>query len=336
MSVSKEFHFSKVYYSWVICPSESFESLLNYPINSRERTTLPEQLKKGRKMGQKDLTEKNLEFYPDVFADILNVLLYQGEQVVSAEELQPAPTETLYMGKEDKLHNQFHDVSKYVVHGGCIRMQYTLENQSRGERSMVLRKAGHEGAVYREQIERKDTYPVISCTLHWGKTCWRQPRSLMQLWKKDYIPEVARKYIDNIKLQVFDMAHLPGKIRKYFKSDMRIIVDYLAEGKDYIPTRQHIVHIKALLMMLRELTEDERYEAIIEEMLDVERRKGAATMCELLDKYEKRGIEKGIEKGIMDSLQNLMETMKMNLEQAMDALKIPDAEKNKYRESNVK
>ena len=26
-------------------------------------------------MGQKDLTEKNLEFYPDVFADIFNALM---------------------------------------------------------------------------------------------------------------------------------------------------------------------------------------------------------------------------------------------------------------------
>lgn len=61
-------------------------------------------------MGQKDLTEKNLEYYPDVFADIVNVLLYLGEQVTEAAELQPAPTETLYRGDEGKLRNQFCDV----------------------------------------------------------------------------------------------------------------------------------------------------------------------------------------------------------------------------------
>lgn len=33
-------------------------------------------------MGQKDLTEKNLEFYPDVFADVLNALLYQGKRAM--------------------------------------------------------------------------------------------------------------------------------------------------------------------------------------------------------------------------------------------------------------
>ena len=33
-------------------------------------------------MGEKDKIEKLLEDYPDVFADIINVLVYQGEEVV--------------------------------------------------------------------------------------------------------------------------------------------------------------------------------------------------------------------------------------------------------------
>ena len=33
-------------------------------------------------MGEKDITEKMLEDYNDVFADISNVLLWQGKQVI--------------------------------------------------------------------------------------------------------------------------------------------------------------------------------------------------------------------------------------------------------------
>lgn len=36
-------------------------------------------------MPAKDLSEKYLESYNDVFADIVNVLLYQGKQIISAE-----------------------------------------------------------------------------------------------------------------------------------------------------------------------------------------------------------------------------------------------------------
>ena len=37
-------------------------------------------------MGQKDLAQKLLEDHSDVFADIFNVLLFQGEQIICAEE----------------------------------------------------------------------------------------------------------------------------------------------------------------------------------------------------------------------------------------------------------
>ena len=34
-------------------------------------------------MAEKDMTEKTLESYNDVFADIVNVLLFNGRQVVN-------------------------------------------------------------------------------------------------------------------------------------------------------------------------------------------------------------------------------------------------------------
>lgn len=38
-------------------------------------------------MGQKDLTQKNPEYYPDASADTINALLYEERQVVKPEEL---------------------------------------------------------------------------------------------------------------------------------------------------------------------------------------------------------------------------------------------------------
>lgn len=51
-------------------------------------------------------------------------------------------------------------------------------------------------------------------------------------------------------------------------------------------------------------------------------------MCNL----SKGILEKGIEKGILSSLQSLMETMGLNVEQAMEALKIPKKDQEKYIE----
>ena len=54
------------------------------------------------------------------------------------------------------------------------------------------------------------------------------------------------------------------------------------------------------------------------------------------EKGEARGIEKGITQGITQgistSLQNLMETLNLSLEQAMAALKVPEAGRPMYKE----
>jgi len=42
--------------------------------------------KGGIDMGEKDITEKLLEDYNDVFADIVNGLMFQGKRVVKEEE----------------------------------------------------------------------------------------------------------------------------------------------------------------------------------------------------------------------------------------------------------
>ena len=43
-------------------------------------------------MAEKDITEKMLEQYNDVFMDIVNVLLFNGEMVVREDDLIDLPT----------------------------------------------------------------------------------------------------------------------------------------------------------------------------------------------------------------------------------------------------
>ena len=44
-----------------------------------------------------------------------------------------------------------------------------------------------------------------------------------------------------------------------------------------------------------------------------------------------KGRAEGLEKGILSSIKSLMETMSWTLDQAMTALKVPEAEKQTYR-----
>lgn len=53
-------------------------------------------------------------------------------------------------------------------------------------------------------------------------------------------------------------------------------------------------------------------------------------VCNLSKGVEEKGIAIGIEQGILKSIENLMETLKLSAEQAMEALKVPEADKPKY------
>lgn len=57
-------------------------------------------------------------------------------------------------------------------------------------------------------------------------------------------------------------------------------------------------------------------------------------MCNLSDYVEQKGIAKGMAEGIarttLSSIQNLMETLGLTVEQAMAALKVPESERPNY------
>ena len=49
-----------------------------------------------------------------------------------------------------------------------------------------------------------------------------------------------------------------------------------------------------------------------------------------LEQGLERGIERGLEIGTLNAIRNLMETLKLTAEQAMEAWKVPEEEKVKY------
>lgn len=149
-------------------------------------TRTKRELKHDLQQESKDITQKNLEGFPDVAADILNVFIYEGKQIVQADNLLAAPTETEYAPPRAALRNQLEDISKYELQDGRIKIQYLLSNQTKRDRKMILRKAGYVGAVYREQYDGKTAgpFPVINLLLYWGTGHWKRGRSISDFFSK--------------------------------------------------------------------------------------------------------------------------------------------------------
>ena len=213
------------------------------------------------------------------------------------------PTETIYQGME-RQRSQYEDLCKYEMADGKVNIMYLIANQSRTDGKMLLRKAGYVGGIYREQYEGKtqNIFPVIEFVLYWGHPRWKSSRGIRRLFRKRNLNGKAWEYIDELNLHVFEMRYLPEETRELFQSDMRIVVDFLAEGNGYCSQRK-IMHKAALIRMIKVLsgeTDTEGIEAWMEEQGI--REEDEITMCELFDQYVRQGKVEGRTEGFADGL----------------------------------
>ena len=240
-------------------------------------------------MGAKDLAEKNLLQYKDVFSDIVNVNLFGGRCYVSAEELSREPGELITKAvSDDKLWQLQMDVPMKCKKNNRSFF-LCLENQSDKNNIMPVRDMGYQHAKYMEQIKAaKESNQKTS----------------------NYPNPMTKELNDSQKLSPvitlvlnYSQKEWETTIRQY-QSDFKYIVRYLSCGNDrrkldeYFQTTEfQLDHPEAFLDWLSAVTNDRRYRKAKELIEETEGKGGKINMCVLLDMYEERGIEKGIAQG---------------------------------------
>ena len=257
-------------------------------------------------MAEKDMTEKTLEAFNDVFSDIVNVLLFGGKREVKEDSLEQASPRSVYKA-DKKLREQERDVAKYWNRVNFHIALFGLENETEPEDDMPLRFMGYDGAAYRDQLyyvkdengKRKRNenprYMVVTLLLYFGLRHWNKPLTLYEALGE--IPQELRSYINDYKVNLFEIAWLSDEQVQMFQSDFRIVADYFVQmrkNKNYVPTRIQMTHVREVLQMMSVLTKDSRFE---EAYHQAEEGAGVSNMCEVLDRIENRGIQKGRQEG---------------------------------------
>ena len=248
-------------------------------------------------MQEKDITQKMLERHNDVFSDIVNVLLFGGKKVVAEESLFDSVTDSV-LKIDKRVRIQDRDVAKYWKDSQINIALFGLENQTTPNKLMPFRVISYDGTEYGKQSRTenidKKKYPVISLVLYLGfEQKWLYPKNLLGIIDVD---EKLKPYVNDYKINLFEIAYLDREIIDSFKSDFWILADYLYQmrvNRNYVADKKSIGHIEELLMLMSAMTGDKRFEEIIDEA----NTKEVVNMCEVLDIVEARGIEKGIEKG---------------------------------------
>lgn len=267
---------------------------------------------------EKDIKEKRLESYNDVFVDIINNIVCDGKQVLKEEDLEAEPTEAIakIRGRYRQGNRDVHKVDKWKNH---YRLFCNLENQTKVDNTMPERTMGYDYAGYEEQVRhimeknriaKRSAYakrihdeqklaPVLSAVLYFGRK-WTGPRRLHDML--EFPPdaeEVLRKLVPDYPLNLVEVGNLSPEVRQRLTSDFRLIVEFVAcrnkprELDKLLADNQFVIkHPEEFFELLHEITSDRRYEEV-KKALTQEEKEGGITMCEGLDRLEKKGEKRG-------------------------------------------
>lgn len=276
-------------------------------------------------MAEKDITEKNLEALNDVFADIVNVLFFKGEQVINEKDLEADTTKSMFKA-DGKIHEQERDVSKFWKNGEIRISILGIENQTAQDSDMPLRVISYDGASYKQQLldtNQKKRYPVATLVLYFGtEEKWSKAKHLYDCFE---VPEKLKSFVNDYKINVFNIAFLSSKTIAMFKSDFKIIAEYFRAkrlNQKYKGSKEKLKHANETLKMFSALTGDDSFEKVYNEG---NFKKGGITMCDVVERIRNDGRTEEKERIIM----NLIESNAGTIEQIAAWVKLPVKEVQK-------
>ncbi len=285
-------------------------------------------------MAEKDVTEKALEDYEDVFADIYNTLVFK-KRYLKTEQLRDGTTEFVYKLRCERHRTQYRDVVKSYYENTLLLASFGIENQSTVDKFMPVRIMRYDSSVYQRQLQKGKTIsPIVTIVLNFSNKRWKKPKSLHGLMK---LPKELEPWVQDYRILVFDIAYLEDDVIEQFQSDFKVIAKFFKlsrlkkEGQILDDIIQPIEHVEAVMDLLAVFTGEEEYRRLYYEVFKALEEKGEKiTMCKVADAYMNKGREEGRKCTMLESIKNLMENLSMTAEQAMEALKIPVEERENY------
>ena len=259
-------------------------------------------------MGQKDLREKLLEDYEDVFSDIFNVLVFR-DNVTRQQYLRTSATESVYKSETKEYRGQYRDVLKEYTDNCFLEIgSFGIENQSMLDDYISVRVMGYDYAKYRSQIDRNNypLLPVITIVLNFSNKPWKETKSLHSIMK---ISDEFKSYVSDYKVMVFDIAFLEDEVIEQFTSDFKVVAKFFKNrrlGKQDLFENDEVNHIEEVIDFLAVFTDDKRYKKIKSKIRKIKRKGRSVKMCEVAQALEEKGIKKGIRKERIRTIKRML------------------------------
>lgn len=285
----------------------------------------------------KDLVKKECLSDDERYADLLNGLLFYGEQKVQAADLQEMDSQLSLSMWLRKKTNRYRQLYRDMIRRTAFGVNFALigiENQELVHYLMPLRTMEYDAAEYEKQaagirkrvkkmkgisnaefisgFRKTDRlYPCVTLVLYYGED-WDGARSLHDVIDFSDIPDGLKKYVNDYPIHIFEVLKMENT--EVFRTDLKQIFDFLRYSKDKAGLRELVENDKAY----QEMAED-AYDMIAvctneERLISVKKyhgEDGKVNMCqairEMLADERLIGLEEGIEKGIEKGIERGIE-----------------------------
>ena len=221
-------------------------------------------------MGEKDILEKKLLKFNDVFADFVNGIMFDGKDVVKEDELVDLSGWSHYKGDDSKHRFQDRDVVKLWKKENVVISLIGIENQDIPDKNMVFRVLSYDGASYRTQLveeesrkrkknvgidgELQDIFPVITFVIYYGEEEWRHETTLH---KRLNLDSELKHYVSDYSINLIDLKKLSEDDINKFKKDFKLIADYMVKGSKHKADRIDLNHPEEVSELILRLTGEE-------------------------------------------------------------------------------
>ena len=279
----------------------------------------------------------SIEYFRDLrrVADLLNGVIFQGEQVISPENLKEKNPVIHNISRKNGNINAIEntlDLSITVTFGRA-EFLLMLQGQTCEHYAMPVRVLHERGTDYYNQwknirkkhkenrdlkhreellsgIKRIDTFcPVLHMVIYFGRNKWTAAKSMDELIPQNIFPkELQRLFKGEKSVLVFEVRHFQDTQR--FHTDLRQVCEFLQKTEDKTELEKYVRENKSIFAQLPEDTYDLltamsgiKQMALMKDTIRTE--KGGLDMCKAFDdmqaewelKGERRGELRGERRG---------------------------------------
>lgn len=257
-----------------------------------------------------------------IFADLINGLFFEGNEVISSDDVEEGDTDSATQVGLGTV-NRRNDITKKVKVGER-EVIIRIENQQRADDMMAVRNGEYTLLKYSTQKkEKKRMLPVFTITLYYGEEKWQKSKRLAEM------VEVPKELLDEFQdwdARIVDLKEVDP--HRFKNRELREFIDTLQKlyewNRDLESLRGLVVSKRSAFLAGVVTGTKELVEKILKE------KGGKINMCKAVDEYGREQREIGLRNGIVESIKNIMMNLNMSIYDAMKILNIPESEYENY------